>query len=94
MGRFPASSSNPKTLNEGKIMTVHKGFVRTTFLDRGYCFLRERATGRDIFAHRDDFNCAPTEIVKGLEVTCELAEYEIKGEKRVKAINITPAVKL
>lgn len=74
-------------------MTVYEGFVRTLFLERGFVFLRERATGRDTFAHRDDFNCAPTEIVKGLKVTYELSEYEIKGEKRVKAVNITPVVK-
>jgi cold shock CspA family protein len=75
-------------------MTVHMGDVRTLFLDRGYVFLREHATGIDTFAHRDDFNCAHTEIVKGLKVTYELSEYEIKGEKRVKAVNVTPAVKL
>jgi hypothetical protein len=71
-------------------MSVKKGFVRASFMERGYCFLRELTTGISTFAHAGDFLCPADQIVKNASFTYEILEYDYNGQKRLKAINITP----
>jgi hypothetical protein len=67
------------------------GFVRTVFMDRGFCFLREKLTGIDTFVHQGDFEFDADSLatLKNTDVTYEVIEYEKDGKKMRKAIHVT-----
>lgn len=64
------------------------GFIRSAYPERGFWFLREKLSGVDVFAHRDDFQSDPSLLVAGSNFTYEIVEYVLKGQKRTKAVNI------
>jgi cold shock CspA family protein len=70
-------------------MSVYKGFIRSLFMERGFCFLREHLTGVDVFVHRGEFKFDPALIAKGVNVTYEIVDYEKDGKPLKKAVNVT-----
>lgn len=69
-------------------MSTIKGFVRSTFLERGFCFLRDHLTSSDVFAHRSEFKFDPILIIKNVDVTYDVVEFVKDGKPMKKAINI------
>lgn len=69
-------------------MEIIEGYIRSWFEERKFGYLRNKITKADSFFHLSDCNVPTDKIIVGAPVRYSLTEYEQKGQRRVKAINI------
>lgn len=69
-------------------MEIFEGYIRTWFADRKFGYLRNNRTRVDSFFHLSNVNGDPKQLASGVQVRYSIEEYESKGQRRTKAINI------